>query len=417
MDRPQAFFEISSDSIKLIVGYELNGSPIVLYTKEVKVPNLLDENKAINKEALNEAFASFHNIKDEKEKLNIAITRINLVLPSVGLQVYQNDKTTNVVDQNNEITKLDITNVISLVSKESVPGDYSIVDIIPDEFIIDSGERFSNPPLGKKSTSLTIKAKVHCLPSGVDSFYHNCANSCGYRLLKRCVSCYCASTLLATYPELPRSYVLIDMGSRLTSVSLVGDASPYENASFYLGGYDLDKKIAREFGVDLATASKLKKRLGYDDRKTSYSFGVAEGLDASSNKVTYYQKDLNQVISSYFEEYFKTLENALNSIFSKYGNKFDNLPFILIGGASKLNGLSSLFASNFPNRNIYFVTPKTIGARDPSYVNLLGLVLASSHYGGTLEDNYRGMAEVSRVSKQVEKKKKGKSSSPEDDSL
>ena len=94
-----------------------------------------------------------------------------------------------------------------------------------------------------------------------------------------------------------------------------------------------------------------------------------------------------------------------------------DLPFILIGGASKLNGLRSIFELHYPNREIYFVTPKSIGARDPSYVNLLGLILASSHYGGTLEDNYRGMAEVSRVNKTMEKKKKEKSSSPEDDSL
>ena len=63
MDKPQAFLEITSSSIRLLIGYALNGAPIVLYTKEKKIPNLLNEDRSVNKDVLNSALADFHSIR------------------------------------------------------------------------------------------------------------------------------------------------------------------------------------------------------------------------------------------------------------------------------------------------------------------------------------------------------------------
>lgn len=229
MDKPQAFLEITSSSIRLLIGYALNGAPIVLYTKEKKIPNLLNEDRSVNKDVLNSALADFHSIRDNEEKLDITISHINLVLPSSGLKVFQNEKTTNVVDSNNEINRIDLSNLTSLITKEPLPENYTIVDTIPDEFILENGERYSNPPLGKISSSLTEKAKIYALPNGVVTFYKENANLSGYRVIKSEPSCFCASSLIATNNNMPKTYILVDIGGSITSVSFVGEGSPYSN--------------------------------------------------------------------------------------------------------------------------------------------------------------------------------------------
>jgi hypothetical protein len=95
-------------------------------------------------------------------------------------------------------------------------------------------------------------------------------------------------------------------------------------------------------------------------------------------------------------------------LLSRYGGKLDNLPIVFTGGASKLHGLETFMAKAMPNREQYFVVPRTIGARDPGYSALLGLLLCSGRYVGSLEDNYHGMGSVARVPK--EKAKKSRSS-------
>lgn len=415
MDKPQAFLEITSSSIRLLIGYALNGAPIVLYTKEKKIPNLLNEDRSVNKDVLNAALADFHSIRDNEEKLDITISHINLVLPSSGLKVFQNEKTTNVVDSNNEINRIDLSNLTSLITKEALPENYTIVDTIPDEFILENGERYSNPPLGKISSSLTEKAKIYALPNGVVTFYKENANLSGYRVIKSEPSCFCASSLIATNPNMPKTYILVDIGGSITSVSFVGEGSPYSNASFFIGGDDLTRYIQKEFCISKDEAINLKHRYGYDNRTKSYSLPLINGMDASNSKVKYYQKDLNELISIFMKDYFVTLDNAIASLLSTYNGHYDNAPIILIGGGSKLAGLESFFANHYQSKEIIRYSPNAIGAREPNFVSLLGLILIVSQYKGTLEDNHRGMPDVSRVNKK-EKARKSKESY-DDDSL
>ncbi len=415
MDKPQAFLEITSSSIRLLIGYALNGAPIVLYTKEKKIPNLLNEDRSVNKDVLNAALADFHSIRDNEEKLDITISHINLVLPSSGLKVFQNEKTTNVVDSNNEINRIDLSNLTSLITKEPLPENYTIVDTIPDEFILENGERYSNPPLGKISSSLTEKAKIYALPNGVVTFYKENANLSGYRVIKSEPSCFCASSLIATNNNMPKTYVLVDIGGSITSVSFVGEGSPYSNASFFIGGDDLTRYIQKEFCISKDEAINLKHRYGYDNRAKSYSLPLINGMDASNSKVKYYQKDLNELISIFMKDYFVTLDNAIASLLSTYNGHYDNAPIILIGGGSKLAGLESFFANHYQSKEIIRYSPNAIGAREPNFVSLLGLILIVSQYKGTLEDNHRGMPDVSRVNKK-EKARKSKESY-DDDSL
>ncbi|MCR5491214.1 MAG: rod shape-determining protein [Bacilli bacterium] len=419
MDKPLVCMEISSGAIRMVVGHEMNGAPIALYTKEIKIPGMFKDGELVDENAAIKALASFHNIVDEQEKLQLNITRINIVLPSVGLQVYQNDKTTNVIAMNNQIEKIDISNVVSLVRKETVPGGNQIVDIIPDEYVLDTGERFSNPPLGNRSKSLTIKAKIHALPSRTAQLWGNLTSKAGYRVNKSCVSAYCAATLFKTYKDLPQNYILVDIGEHITDVSLIGGGTPYACGSFYEGGRDLTEEIADGFGVSFEEAERVKIRYGYEPKKMKFNPPVVEGRDGADRTSPFFQKDLNNVITAFFENYGGLLANSVDSLLARYQGKFDTLPIIVTGGGSLLRGLPAFLRAIFPKRESIIAAPRTIGARNPAYVNVLGLLLASSKYTGSLEDNYRGMTTVSRVGGAGQKKQGGKrkDESAEEDAL
>ena len=132
----------------------------------------------------------------------------------------------------------------------------------------------------------------------------------------------------------------------------------------------------------------------------------------------YHQADLNRVISEYFDSYRVTLTNAVTALLSKYekkyGKRFDSIPVVFTGGASSLNGIEDFMKAAFPTRECFFPTPRAIGAREKGYATLLGLLLTSSRYVGSLEDNYRGMASVSRVAKDS---RKARRNSPDSDAL
>ncbi|MBQ2070059.1 MAG: hypothetical protein II467_03925, partial [Bacilli bacterium] len=72
------------------------------------------------------------------------------------------------------------------------------------------------------------------------------------------------------------------------------------------------------------------------------------------------------------------------------------IPFVIAGGGAKLVGLIGFLNAAFPDREIIIGIPDTIGARDPSMVNLLGMLMCATSYSGSKEDIQKGVATVSR---------------------
>lgn len=393
-----ACLEISTHSIKMLIGYELSGRPVPLYSKAVPLkPGTIKAGVVADPNALVAALSSFREIEDEKERLKLSIDRLHLVIPPLGLKVYQSEKNTLVVRDDGTIEELDISNLISLVKKEAIPGGNTIVDIIPAIFQLDNGQRYANPPLGQKSRSISVRAMIHTLPESNANLYQTLANSAGFRVRKSAISVYCASYYFRSVKSLPSSYILVDIGYESTDVALIGEGMPYGATSFFQGGKDLTAAIAEGFGIPFAEAEQIKIRHGYDPRLISYKPPIASSSDGQGKRQEYRQHDLNFLIENYFSSFAPSLSNALATIVAKQASQFAELPVLVTGGGSELFGIEGFLKKAFPKREILFPRPNVIGAREPGLVNLLGLLLAGSRYSGSLEDNYRGMASITRV--------------------
>jgi cell division ATPase FtsA len=287
---------------------------------------------------------------------------------------------------------------MSLVKKEPIPYGNVIVDIVPDAFILSNGKAFANPPLGEKSDSLAVQAKVHTLPEKLLYDYKTTVEGAGFRVKRSCVASYCASQLIATDKTMPETYVYIDIGAHLTTLTFVGKTSPFGSLFFAEGSDELTLAIAEAFSVSLEDAKLLKEKYGYDPRGGKYQMPLIKSKDDDGKPTVYYQNNLNAVIENFFDTYDSLLSNAIVTLLSKTVNSdgLEKIPLIFGGGGSLLYGLNSLLVSSIGKRPFYCYTPKVIGARDPSAINLLGLICAEGAYRGTLEDNYHGVSTLSR---------------------
>ena len=420
MAKIQGCLEVSNVAIKLLLGYPLNGTPIVLYTKKIPLPKgTVSHGTLKDIDAAVACLKELREFKDDSEKIDLKLDNILLVIPSIGLKVYSNDKNFLVAGQDGKITRLDIANLLSLLKKDPVPAGNTIVDIIPIIFQLDDGSRFDRPPLDRISGSITVKAMIHCLPETVSGQYQTMANAAGYRVKKTGVSVYCAAKYFATIPDAPKNYLLLDIGARSTDLALIGDKAPYSATSFARGGDDLTEAIAEAFGISVEDAESLKVDHGYDTRVLSYRPPLIKGIDKESGAPkNYYQKDLNEVIEEYFETFLSELSASINLVLEKHNNpQFNALPFMLTGGASELKGLQDFLRKAFPTREPILIRPTAIGARDPGFTNLLGMLAATGSYSGSLSDFGTGVMNVTREAPKPEKKKPKTSRSSLDDDL
>ena len=405
-----ACFEVSSNSIRVLLGTVENNEPIVFCTNEIAIPGIMENGTIQDENALVAALSQLHKIENDASRLSINITNVYVLLPSLGFQAFRGKKTTNTVGSN--VTSIDVSNVLSLVQKDALTPEVSIINIIPEEFTLEDGQRFFEAPIDKASRTLTVSAIAHVLPKNITDSFCGSFLKAGFRINQTAVSSYAEGLALKADPSMPQSAIIVNMGGKVTNLTLVMNGMAVACKSCYAGSDALTETFVQDFGIPMETAENLKIMNGYSTRQRSFQSPVWKGASNGDLKIS--QKDLNASILRFAEKYFATVAAGLRAIEQMVPDAA-SLPLVLIGGGSMLNGMSSLAGRYLPGKQIIRYVPKTIGARSPRYVGLLGLLLATSRSEHTLAESQQGLPRVSRSSPKEKKPKR--TSLPEDDSL
>ena len=379
--------EISDTEIRLAVGYVTENKINLIHVAKRPIIGLVSHGEIIDFQTLSSIISSMKDFKDETTKEKITINEVSLVLPSIGLNVFQSSKTTNVVSPYSLIAQIDIENVVSLVQKEAIPNGSEIVDIIPDSFVLEKGRSFINPPINEKSNNITIKAKIHTLPARIVSDYKRVVEKSGMKVRRLCVNSYAICELAKYSENIPQSFILVDIGADITNITLIGNSAPFETVSFMCGAAELINKVGEKFGLSYSDAIDLISKYGLDERPLTYKPVIAttfvNGLETQHDP-----ESLNVIIKEFFfEEYFGKFDVAFDTLMKGYPDNVRNLPIVFAGGLTKMFGFDGLVKEKFKsNTSIHSLEPTCIGARDTSYSAIIGAIFASSKYKGSLSD-------------------------------
>lgn len=393
-----AVIEITNTVARLVVGNVLDNNPVIVYSTERPIEGLVTRGEIADFNGLVDVLANMRKISDEALRLRLTISEASVIVPPLGLEIFQTDKTTNVVSPTSIIEAIDIQNVLSLVQKERVTSGSEIVDIIPDFFVLEQTGTFVEPPIGQKSNTLSLRAKVHSMPSRVIDDYKRVVESAGIHVRRLMVSSYATMEYLKSAKLSPNNYLIMDMGAGSTTLSLVGGNCLFNSNVILLGGNDLSLQIADEFDIDPLKATELMELYGISDRELSFDPIISSGISDKS------VSDLNRVIEEFFREfYFKQLDVGLATLLTGYSKRVAQLPIIVTGGFSKLKGVQKLLQEKFKeNESVTFISPHVVGARNPKYCASLGALVVSTHYKGTLSDQRARVSPVERVGEKSE---------------
>ena len=379
--------EISDTEIRLAVGYVRENKINLIHVSQRPIIGLVSHGDINDFQTLSSIIASMKEFKDETTKEKITINEASLVLPSLGLNVFQSSKTTNVVSPYSLIAQIDIENVISLVQKEAIPNGSEIVDIIPDSFVLEKGRSFINPPINEKSNNITVKAKIHTLPAHIVNDYKRVLEKAGIKVRRMCVNSYAICELAKYSPDIPQSFILVDIGADNTNVTLIGNSAPFETITFQSGAAALINKVGEKFNLAYADALELIAKYGLDERPLSYKPVIATTF-VNGIQTQHDPASLNILIKDFFdEEYFGKFDVAFDTLMKGYPEHVRNLPIVFAGGLTKMFGFDGLVKEKFKtNTSIHYLEPTCIGARDTTFSAIVGAIFASSKYKGSLSD-------------------------------
>lgn len=398
MDKPVAVIELTSRSIRIVVGFTIDEQVYVLYALDKPIGRLIDGGNIVDFRTLSEEIRSVSNISDPAAKLKVKISNAILGLPPLGLEIFQTKQVTTVVSEEGKIENIDIRNIHALIYKERIPRDNDLIGIIPDQFVLDQGRMFKNAPIGEVSNTITAFAKVHTLPHHIVNDYQNVLTDGGISLRRSMISPFGVAEVLSTYQDIPADYILIDIGARLTTVSLIGKKQLYGSNYFVWGGDNLTDQIAQKFNINEADAEKYKIMYGYDKREMNFEAPVCTSEDENGVQVKHKVSEMNVIIKDELDTFIKKLNNSVDELLKDYDASYKSLPMIVIGGGSQLHGLKEYMEPKVQSQTVTMVVPRTIGARNPSFFNCLGLIKANSKYPNIVDDSHPRIGQVTRVS-------------------
>ena len=397
MDKPIAAIELASKKLKLVVGYEIDGKVYVLYTLVKPYGHAIEAGQFVDPTRVSETIASVREFTDPSAKLKLNISDVLLSLPPYGLGIYQTRQVTTVVTEDSKISNLDIKNIYALIRNSASPlEDKSLVDVIPESFTLDHGRIFARPPIGESSSTLTVSAKVQTLPKDLVEKYQNVLAEGGMVSRRNVVSSLAATELISSYEGMPKSFILVDIGSSITTVSFVGNNALYGSTFFNWGGDNITEKIIECFNINEADAEKYKIMYGIDYREMNFKAPICTTDDGNGQEVHHFNDELNEIIKGELDVFVKYLNDAVNDIVAQHDKSYRNFPMLLIGGGSQLNGLVSYITPKVLSETVQVVVPQTLGARNPTFFNCLGMILTHAKYLNLNDEAHPRVGQVTR---------------------
>ena len=397
MDKPIAAIELGSKKLKLVVGYEIDGQVYVLYTLTKPYGFCIEGGNFVDANKVAETIKSIREFTDPSAKLKLNITDVLLCLPPYGLGIYQTRQVTTVVTEDSKISNLDIKNIYALIRNSAYPlNDKALVDVVPESFTLDHGRIFARPPMGESSSTLTVSAKVQTLPSVLVDNYQTVLANGGMVSRRNVISSLAATELISSYPNMPTSFILVDIGSNITTVSFIGNGALYGSTFFEWGGDNITERIIEKFNINEADAEKYKIMYGIDYREMNFKAPICTTEDGNGQDVHHYNDELNAIIKGELDIFVQQLNDAINDIVAQHDKSYRSFPMMLVGGGAELNGLVQYITPKVMSETVEVIRPKTLGARNATFTNCLGAILTYSKYPNLNDESHPRVGVLSR---------------------
>ena len=397
MEKPIAAIELGSKKLKLVVGYEIDGKVYVLYTLVKPYGHAIEAGAFVDPNKVSQTIESVREFTDPSAKLKLNITDVLLCIPPYGLGIYQTRQVTTVVTEDSKISNLDIKNIYALIRNSAYPlNDKALVDVIPESFTLDHGRIFARPPLGESSSTLTVSAKVQTLPKLLVDNYQNVLSNGGMISRRNVIAPLAATELIASYGDLPSNYILVDIGSSVTTVSFIGNNALYGSTHFNWGGDNITEKIIESFNINEADAEKYKIMYGIDNREMNFKAPICTTDDGTGHEVHHMNDELNAIIKGELDIFVNYLNDAVNEVVSQHDKSYRNFPMLLVGGGAELTGLVKYITPKVLSETVQVVSSRTLGARNPTFFNCLGMILTHSKYLNLNDEAHPKVGQVTR---------------------
>ncbi|HFI0716464.1 TPA: cell division protein FtsA [Streptococcus suis] len=316
-------------------------------------------------------------IEQAEEKSGIRIESINVGLPANLLQIEPTQGMIPVTTDSQEITDVDVENVVKSALTKSMTPEREVISFIPEEFTVDGFQGIKDPR-GMMGIRLEMRGMLYTGPRTILHNLRKTVERAGVQVENVVIAPLALTRSVLNEGEREFGATVIDLGGGQTTVAVMrGQELQYTNI-YQEGGDYITNDISKVLTTSKSIAENLK-----------YNYGIAFPAEASDKEkftvevigentpVEVTERYLSEVIAARLRQIFERVKQDLER------TRALDLPggIVLVGGGAILPGVTELAQEVFGVNTKLFV-PNQIGIRNPAFASVISYV----EYVGELED-------------------------------
>ncbi|WP_173916558.1 cell division protein FtsA [Halobacillus sp. Marseille-Q1614] len=358
--------DIGTSRIKVIIGEIMNDSLNIIGVGSAK-SNGMKKGAIID---IDQTVQSIKSAVEQAERMvDMKIERVVVGVNGNHIQLQPCHGVVAVSSDTREIGNEDIARVIDAAQVVSVPPEREIVDVIPQQFVVDGQDEITDPR-GMIGVRLEMEGTIITCAKTVLHNTLKCVERAGLEVLDVCLQPLAAGTVSLSHDETNLGVALIDIGGGSTTVSVFEDGHLTGTSLLPYGGDNITKDLSIGLRTSTEEAENIKVEYGYaffDDADENETFEVK--IIGSNREQTFNQLQISDMIEARLEEIFVFAAKELQRMGVR------ELPggFVLTGGAMNMPGVLEL-AQDIFHSNVRIAIPDYIGVREPQFTSGVGIL-------------------------------------------
>lgn len=354
--------DIGTYSIKFVVLEYYNSKFYVLGSHQVK-------SKGIKKGLIVEPSLVIDSIKEGILEINsllgISIDKVLVNVPDYNVSFKLVTGVTDVLE-NDTVTSDDISRVIKDSIYNKLDENQELVTLLPVEYRLD-GEVISKP-LGKNGQKLEINGIMISTPKKNIYSVLSVLEGAGLEVVDIVVNG------LSSYYEVrdekldKQDGAIINLGHETVTVSVFESGKLVGNETLQIGGINVEKDLAYVFGVSVFDGRILKEKFASSHKRFCQLNEIYEVKNTIGEVIRLNQLEVSGVVMSRMVEILNLAKKQIRMLSNNEINYI-----VLTGGLTEIKSFKNLAYEIF-GKDVIIYTVTTLGCRDNSYVNALGMV-------------------------------------------
>ena len=296
--------DIGTSKVSVVIGEVNNFNQIEIISNCSRKCTGIKKCKIIDEEEVAKSIANV--INDAEAETGFKINSSYITIPGKYVTVVQNSITKDVKDKYAGISSKDVQLALMQVKDIEIPENQSLIDIVPDKFILDNG-KITEDPIGNLSSSFTLKAQIVLADKEYIKKLVSIFKRVGLDINGLVPVTLAERNLILDVNELNDNVMILDIGAGNTEIGIFeGDSYVYTN-TIPLGGDNITNDIALVLNISEEESEKLKRQ---------YGLALKSFIDNDNDILlnTVREENRNKTIKS--SELIEIMEARIEEIFS-----------------------------------------------------------------------------------------------------